>query len=377
MTGYSPPPLTNGTHTTPLPWRKTPLHESAVLSRAAGCRIFLKLENLQPSSSFKSRGVGNFILSAIHRASQSTDSPPKLHFYCSSGGNAGLAAIAAATLKGYPCTVALPTSADAPIIAKLYAAGASDVLVHGDSWSDADRYLREVVISGAEEKLGKGNGLYVPPFDHEDVWRGHETLVEELVEQMAEEGRPDALVCSVGGGGLFSGCMQGIEKAGWGGEKGTRVVALETKGAESLNLSLREGKLVTLPGITSVAKSLGAVRVAARAFELAQRPNVVSEVLTDAEACMGCWRFADDERFLVEPACGVSVALAYQPERLRKLVPGITKDSKVVIVVCGGSRVDLDTLQQYREEHGPEIEKLGLGGKGVGRKDVPSTFTTE
>lgn len=273
--------------------------------------------------------------------------------------------------------MALPTSADAPIIAKLYAAGASDVLVHGDSWSDADRYLREVVISGAEEKLGKGNGLYVPPFDHEDVWRGHETLVEELVEQMAEEGRPDALVCSVGGGGLFSGCMQGIEKAGWGGEKGTRVVALETKGAESLNLSLREGKLVTLPGITSVAKSLGAVRVAARAFELAQRPNVVSEVLTDAEACMGCWRFADDERFLVEPACGVSVALAYQPERLRKLVPGITKDSKVVIVVCGGSRVDLDTLQQYREEHGPEIEKLGLGGKGVGRKDVPSTFTTE
>ena len=48
-----------------LPWIETPLLESSILSRAAGCRIFLKLENLQPASSFKSRGIGNLILQQV------------------------------------------------------------------------------------------------------------------------------------------------------------------------------------------------------------------------------------------------------------------------------------------------------------------------
>ncbi|KAF3348092.1 hypothetical protein VdG2_03818 [Verticillium dahliae VDG2] len=69
-----------------LPWIETPLISSPELSRAAGCNILLKLENLQPSGSFKSRGVGNLVLRAV-AASASAD----VHFYCSSGGNAGLA----------------------------------------------------------------------------------------------------------------------------------------------------------------------------------------------------------------------------------------------------------------------------------------------
>ena len=372
------------------PWRRTPLHESPTLSRSAECRIFLKLENLQPSSSFKSRGIGNFILSAIKAAPSNTATKPNLHFFISSGGNAGLAAVAACNTLQYPCSVALPTSATPAIIAKLRAAGAHEVLVHGDSWADADRFLRETVIPNAErasdtnpgegKEGGKVKGVYVPPFDHPDVWAGHATLVAELAEQLAQldtedSAAPDAIVCSVGGGGLFSGIMQGVAAQGW--ENKTKVLALETEGAESLHASLQKGELVTLPGITSVAASLGAVRVAQRAYEQAQRPNVVSEVLSDAEACMGCWRFADDERMLVEPACGVSVALAYQPERLRRLLPGLGRESRVVIVVCGGSRVDLDTLQGWREEYGPVIEKMGLGGKGVGRGDVSSTFTSE
>ncbi|KPI45890.1 L-serine dehydratase [Cyphellophora attinorum] len=375
-------------------WRRTPLVESAILSRSAGCRIFLKLENLQPSSSFKSRGIGNFVRKAADAAavaaSQSaaptingttTQSGPEIHFYISSGGNAGLAAISAATTLGYPCTVALPTSASPAILAKLRAAGASDVLVHGHSWFEADQYLRETVMPDAEARSGV-KGIYVPPFDHEDVWEGHSTMIGEIEAQMrelGEEDRPNAIVCSVGGGGLLSGVIQGAQKAGWVGREAasngtkTKIIATETVGAESLHKSLEAGKQVTLPGITSIAASLGAVRVADRAFELASDPsnNVVSAVLTDAEAAMGCWRFADDERMLVEPACGVSVALAYEPDRLRELVGGdLNRESKVVIVVCGGSRIDLDTLEEYRRKYGKQIEEMRLSGNG----DVPSAL---
>jgi L-serine/L-threonine ammonia-lyase len=390
MANNPPPPPAH-----PL-WRRTPLIESAILSRSAKCRIFLKLENLQPSSSFKSRGIGNFVRKAADAAAVAASksaaptingtaagSKPEIHFYISSGGNAGLAAISAATTLGYPCTVALPTSASPAILAKLRAAGASDVVVHGHSWFEADQYLRETVMPEAEARSGV-KGIYVPPFDHEDVWEGHSTMIGEIKEQLVElgvegESRPDAIVCSVGGGGLLSGVVQGAQKAGWVGREATgngaktKIIAMETDGAESLHRSLEAGKQVTLPGITSIAASLGAVRVADRAFELASEPanNVVSAVLTDAEAAMGCWRFADDERMLVEPACGVSVALAYEPERLRNLVGnGLGRDGIVVIVVCGGSRVDLDTLEGYRREYGAKIEEMGLSGNG----DVPSAL---
>lgn len=164
---------------------------------------------------------------------------------------------------------------------------------------------------------------------------------------------------------MFSGVVMGLEKR-WGGD--VDVLAMETKGAESLAKSLEKGELVTLPAITSIATSLGAVRVATKAFELGQRPNVRSVVLDDAEAAMGCWRLADDERLLVEPACGLSIAVCYDG-RLKALLPRLTTASKVVIVVCGGSDVTLERLVEYREWYG-YVERWTTTDE-----TVPSTLT--
>lgn len=79
---------------------------------------------------------------------------------------------------------------------------------------------------------------------------------------------------------------------------------------------------------------------------------------------------ADDERMMVESACGVSVALCYDG-RLKKLLPELTKESKVVVVVCGGSNVTLELLMQYREKYG-WIEREMTGNKGV-----PSTVAVD
>ncbi|KAL9127432.1 MAG: hypothetical protein Q9217_003701 [Psora testacea] len=334
------------------PWISTPLVQSAPLSKAAGCRIFLKLENLQPSGAFKSRGIGNL----CRRSLLTHPTPDLIHFYSSSGGNAGLACVTAARTLGRPATVVVPLTTKPLMIAKIKTMGAEEVIQHGESWREADAYMREVVMQG------KDGAVYVPPFDHEDVWDGNASMIDELAE------RPDAVVCSVGGGGLFCGVQLGLERRGWGD---VEVLALETGGAESLNKSLREGRCVELEEITSIATSLGAKMVAAKTLELGQRKNVRSAVLSDAEAAMGCWRLADDERMLVEPACGINVAVCYDG-RLRKLMPHLTSASKVVIVLCGGSNVTLETLVEYRKTYGAMEKSLPYVEDLVNSVTVPN-----
>ena len=237
------------------------------------------------------------------------------------------------------------------MVEKLKVLGA-DVVQIGAHWSEADTYLRE-------ELLGKdGDGIYVPPFDHPDIWEGNGTIVEELEEQMRDERGYDAVVCSVGGGGLFSGVMGGLEKYGrleGGGEKRVKVMALETRGADSLFQSLKKRELVRLPAITSIATSLGAVQVCRKAFEWGQRDDVTSRVFCDAEAGMASVCFADDERILVEAACGVSVAPAYNGTLRDILFPELAEEEfeklNVVIVVCGGSNITLQMLEAYRTKY--------------------------
>lgn len=233
------------------------------------------------------------------------------------------------------------------MIAKLRNAGAYEVVQVGENWKEADTYLQERLLDNDQ------GGVYVPPFDHPEIWEGHSTLVSEVGRQLAdqdENGGPDAMVCSVGGGGLLCGVLLGLERQYYW-DKGCKVLALETEGAQSLHKSLLRGELVTLPSITTIATSLGATRVAQKAFDLAQEHGIKSAVLSDAEAAMGCWRFADDERIIVEPACGINLAVCYDG-RLKKLLPELTPQSKVVIVVCGGSNVTLQTLMAYRDEYG-------------------------
>ncbi|KAM3414697.1 hypothetical protein BST61_g9855 [Cercospora zeina] len=141
---------------TSKPWLETPLIESEQLIKAAGCRIFLKLDHLQPSNSFKIRGLGHFIL----KTHQTSPNPSSLHFFSSSGGNAGLAAIYASNFVSRPCTVVVPLSTKPHMIEKLQAAGAKDVIQWGATWKEADNYMREVVMKNAQENE---EAIAVPP----------------------------------------------------------------------------------------------------------------------------------------------------------------------------------------------------------------------
>ncbi|GAB1209278.1 hypothetical protein APSETT445_008050 [Aspergillus pseudonomiae] len=319
---------------------------------------------------FRGGGIGNLIRSALL---DPANKDKELHFYSSSGGNAGLAAVIAARDLGCHCTVVVPHSTKPLMISKLRAAGATDVIQYGSSWFEADTYLRQTFIEKeADEKdadATEQRNIYVPPFDHPDVWKGAGTMVSEIATQLPPRDTPagyafpaDAIVCSVGGGGLFNGIVEGLgdymrshptpDLITGTTSKNVCVLAAETNGADSLALSLRSGSLQSLPAISSLATSLGALRVAPQTLKNAQSPpagvDVVSIVGSDAEAAKGIIHLADELRLQVELACGISVEIA-AGSRLREAVPDLTPDSRVVVVVCGGSNITAEMIAEYRQ----------------------------
>lgn len=286
------------------------------------------------------------------------------HFYSSSGGNAGLACVHAALTLGCQATVVVPLTTTEFMMDKLRAAGATDVVQIGASWQEADDHLTGTLMPAAVA-AGDATPVYVPPFDAQGIWDGNAGITREVLKQMggavdhyavtaatAPDGlavadttpNVDAIVCSVGGGGLFSGIMQGVEE--YGLQHRTRVVAVETEGADALHQSVQRMEQVTLPAITSLATSLGARRVCRQAFEYGLRDNVSTAVLSDAEAIRACRRFADEERFVVELACGVCAALIYNGQ-IKEHIPGFNENSTVVVVVCGGSNMSYDIMEKY------------------------------
>ena len=301
----------------------SPLIQSLPLSNLLNKRVFLKLDLLQPSGSFKDRGIGNL---CNHLAKENSKG-----FISSSGGNAGMAVSYAAQRLNLPATVIVPTCTSELVVQKLKDSGAQIVL-HGDNWNDADDLAHQ---KAQELKLD-----YIPPFDHPLVWQGHETLVHELKQ---DNFKPGAILLAVGGGGLYLGVMQGLYALGW---KDVSVVTCETEGADSMAQAVNQGKHVSLDKIDTIAKSLGAKQIAEHAFEWTQKHPPVPLVVSDKHAVDACLKFAKDHRLMVEPACGAALSAAYENH------PALKDIDDICIIVCGGNDVSIDLLRHWQQQFG-------------------------
>jgi L-serine/L-threonine ammonia-lyase len=306
---------------------ETPLLESTPLSNWLGIPVFLKMEALQPSGSFKNRGIGKL---CTHYAKQGAK-----FFISSSGGNAGLAVAYSGRKLQIPVKVIVPTTTSSLMLEKIRLEKAT-VVVRGKDWNEADEYARSL--------LHEKRSFYISPFDHPLIWEGHSTLIEEVYRAQL---KPGAIIVAVGGGGLFCGVLQGLHKVGW---KDVPVIIVETEGAASFAASLKAGKLVKLKKIDTLATSLGAREVAKTAFEWTRKHEVISEIVTDKAAVEGVLKFANDHRILVEPACGAPLSLVYNR------LPLLNKFSSILVIVCGGSGVTLEMCSTWKEKTGARIE---------------------
>ncbi|MBJ9973926.1 pyridoxal-phosphate dependent enzyme [Pseudomonas sp. S75] len=294
----------------------TPLLESRALSLAAGCTVWLKLEALQPSGSFKLRGIGHAC--EVYRARGAQ------RFVSSSGGNAGLAVAYAGRALGVPVTVVVPETTSARAVELLKQEHAAVVVV-GSSWQEANQYAQGLLREG---------DAFIHPFDDPLLWTGHASMIDEVARAGV---KPDAVVLSVGGGGLLSGVVEGLQRNGW---QDVPVLAVETEGAASLHAAMAAGQPVELDAIASVASSLGAKRVADQALACTQAHPVIAERVSDRQALQACEDFLRDQRILVEPACGAALALAYAPQRLAGY-------RNILVIVCGGATATLEQIRTW------------------------------
>lgn len=296
---------------------ETPLIDSGPMGGWEGQRVWLKMEALQPPGSFKIRGVGHACEEYVRRGAK--------RFISSSGGNAGIAAAFAGMRLGVPVVVVVPetTSERAKDLIRRERA---EVIVHGASWKEANALAQSMM---------KPSDAFIHPFDDPLLWAGHATMIDEV----AKEGLvPDAVLLSVGGGGLLCGVVEGLRRNNW---HHVPVIAVETKGADSLSQSMAAHTLIELPAITSIATSLGARRVAEQAFAWTVEHPIRSIVVSDQEAVGGCLRFMDDHRIVVEPACGASLAVVYGR------MPELVGYKNLLVIVCGGVTASVAQLQQW------------------------------
>ncbi len=285
---------------------QTPLIESRALSALLGRPVWLKLENTQPSGSFKLRGIGHACQWHVRQGATG--------FVSSSGGNAGLAVAYCGRKLGVPVTVVVPETATARA-KELIRMEEASVIVRGAAWDQAHRYA---------QTLASASTPLIHPFDDPLLWAGHASLIDEVAQAGL---RPDLMVCSVGGGGLLQGMLTGLDRQGW---QDTAVLAVETEGAASFQAALQAGHPVTLSSTATIANSLAAARVCDAVVQAARSHNVRSVLVSDAQALSACQRFANDHRMLVEPACGAALAALYET------VPAAADAQSVLVVVCGG-----------------------------------------
>ncbi|MFI1864192.1 serine/threonine dehydratase [Streptomyces jumonjinensis] len=277
------------------------------------CEVWLALEYMQHTGSFKARGAVNFL-----RAHREAGSLPDAGVTIASGGNAGLACAWAARTLGVAATVFLPASAPAVKIAGLEGYGASVRMVDGEYADAAEASARFAERTGAL----RGHA-YDDPF----VAAGAGTLLDEIRAQIPGL---DTVVVAVGGGGLFSGVAAAAR------HHGIRTVAVEPDNSRALNAALAAGRPVDVAVDSVAADALGARRASEMALAAAQHPGALSVLVPD-RAIEAARRALWDQRRIVTELSGAT-ALAALPMagtdgRGYAPAPG----EKVAVVLCGAN----------------------------------------
>lgn len=288
---------------TPL-WKLSPttLGLPAALE-AGGTEVWLKLEHLQIAGSFKARGMMNRLLA---------QPIPAAGVVVASGGNAGIATAAAARALGVRCEVFLPGVSPEAKRARLRSLGA-EVTVVGEAYADA--------LAACLARQRESGALLTHAYDQLEVVAGAGTLGREIEQQ---GGLPDAVLVSVGGGGLIGGL------AGWFGQR-SRVVALEPERAPTLFRAREAGQPVDVEVGGVAADSLGARRIGDFAWDITQREVRDALLLPDEAiraAQLWLWK---EMKLAVEPAAALPLAAlqtgAYVPRA----------GEKVCLIVCGAN----------------------------------------
>ena len=286
---------------------RTPLVENPTLSAQTGGRVFLKLETLQRTGSFKFRGACNAV-------AQLTPEQLRGGVVAFSSGNHAQGVAAAAALFGTPALIVMPMDVPPPKLAGTRAHGAEVVFY------DRVKDDREAI---AARLCAERGATLIKPFDQAEVIAGQGTVGLEIAEDAARFGvRLDTVLVPCSGGGLASGTMLGLDGA-------AAVQTVEPENFDGMRRSLEAGRRVKAPGgALSIADALMAPVPGEIVFELAKDRLAPGLAVDDAALRAAVAYAASRLKLMVEP--GGAAALA-------ALLGGAAKGQAVAIILSGAN----------------------------------------
>jgi threonine dehydratase len=298
----------------------TPFVESLVLSERVGGRVFLKLETLQRTGSFKFRG-------AYNRLVQLSPAERRRGVVAFSSGNHAQGVAAAAALLGIPATIVMP--ADAPRIKTESTRALGAVVIP----YDRKREKREAI---ADRIAAEKGAVVVPSFDDPHIVAGQGTVGLEIAGQAAALGVAlDAVLVPCSGGGLSS----GIALALHGASPATTLFTVEPEGYDGTRFSLEAGKRIAAAGTRdTIADALTSPAPGMIPFAILKACGA-SGVAVDDAALMAAVGFAAMKlKLVVEPGGAAALAAILSGK--------FDTRGKTVAIVLSGGNIDPDMLQR-------------------------------
>ncbi len=305
--------------------KRTPLDRSSTFSRLAEADVYLKLENLQKTGSFKVRG-------AAYAISQLNDKQKAAGVIAASAGNHAQGVAFAATSLGIKSTIVMPAFSSVAKIQATKSYGA-DVVLHGSAFDDALAMAREI----ARET----GATFVHPFNDEDVIAGQGTIGLEIIEDLPDV---EVVTVPVGGGGLASGIAVAVKHL----KPDVRIIGVEAASAAALKESFKAQKPVMIDGLDTMADGIAVKQPGDLTYRITH--DLLDDVVTveELEITRTLFLLLERAKIVVEPAgCVGLTALHFGKMDVR--------GRKCAAVLSGGN-VDMSMMARIVEK---ELFRLG------------------
>ncbi|PEV05182.1 bifunctional threonine ammonia-lyase/L-serine ammonia-lyase TdcB [Bacillus thuringiensis] len=300
--------------------RKTPLVKSFYLTSKTGGEIYLKLENMQLTGSFKFRG-------AFNKISQLTNEEKERGVIaCSAGNHAQGVALSSHLLK-IKSKIVMPTSAPQAKVDATRGYG-SEVILYGDTFDDAKAKCEEIIKETGE--------TYLHPYDDVEVMAGQGTIGLDILDDMWDV---DTVIVPIGGGGIISGIAVALKSF----NPSINIIGVQAENVHGMKASYDAGEIVSHYKAPTIADGCAVKTPGNLTFEIVK--NLVDEIVTvsEEELEVAMKDLLQRGKAVVEGA-GALVTAALLAGKVDKYVQG----KKVVAVISGGN-VDLKRISSVCE----------------------------
>ncbi len=290
---------------------------SEYFSNQTGNKVYLKPENMQYTGAYKVRG-------AYYKISTMSEEARKKGLITASAGNHAQGVAFAAKKYGVKATVVMPTTTPLIKVNRTKGYGA-EVVLYGDVYDEACEYALKL----AEEK-----GLtFVHPFDDLDVATGQGSIAMEIIKELPTV---DYILVPVGGGGLATGVSTRAKLL----TPNIKVIGVEPAGANCLQASLKNGKVTTLPTVSTIADGTAVKTPGTKVFPYLQKN--LDDIITvpDEDLIVSFLDMVENHKMIVENSGLLTVAALKQLK---------VKDKKVVSILSGGN-MDVITMSSVVQQ---------------------------